>query len=442
MNLLQTSQCGVVTYDGDGVSDADEIPHSPGSNPNDPDDNGDPANCVTFKLTIGDISTSFSERWEAHFIDDKTGEPVIRHGNQGYGTPKTDDYALVKGKSFTYWLKWTDTNGTGDDFDYQFLFNDADDEGLRQGLYATGPFIIEDPDKLLTDLTHGHNGNPTLGKKGKIIVPGIAIRKQGTQVVPESGLVVLASDTLEFAIAPYYFGKTTTMENEITWQYRQMQHDGSYASWQGFPSNVGKGTTFSTTMDGGIYQIRANIGGTMLEYTWQKDEDTNVGSRKKGQPDHIGVCDKQWQLNVRHEALSFLGSTMYATATAAPAQYGFSGIPADRNKCNIFVAHRCVAAGVPVPAINHGSTGLRNFPPSANQWANEPIPTAIAGWLLLNTSPSQPGYVAAHPVLPEGPGHCGIVDYDGMWISAGASGNVNRKWDGRASTSRYRRYQP
>ena len=71
-------------------------------------------------------------------------------------------------------------------------------------------------------------------------------------------------------------------------------------------------------------------------------------------------------------------------------------------------------------------------PPSANTWAGMPdisdpgAPYPIPGWTLLtdNAHP-QPGNVAASGFETGASGHCGIVDYDGQWISAGGK-NVNR----------------
>jgi len=48
---------------------------------------------------------------------------------------------------------------------------------FREGLYNTGPFFVEDPHNLLTHLTHGHDGDPTLGKTGKLIVPKVSVNE-------------------------------------------------------------------------------------------------------------------------------------------------------------------------------------------------------------------------------------------------------------------------
>ena len=170
--------------DGDGVPDGVEVPHSKGSCPNDPDDDGNPDNCVTFKLTVGDPSISNSERWELHVTCDKTGKGIIRHCDQGFGTPGSAEYALVKGKSYTFKLRHAGTDPAyfdypNADYDWQCLINDSTAAGLCQGLYNTGPFIVEDPHNLLTHETQGNETNITLGKKGKIHVMGVGFMTGG-----------------------------------------------------------------------------------------------------------------------------------------------------------------------------------------------------------------------------------------------------------------------
>lgn len=69
--------------------------------------------------------------------------------------------------------------------------------------------------------------------------------------------------------------------------------------------------------------------------------------------------------------------------------------------------------------------------------------TDIDNWTLLTTPYPQPGFIVGHPSA-SGPGHVGIVDYDGHGIGAGSvSGTVNKKYglflDG---TSGFRKYEP
>jgi len=170
--------------DGDGVLDGDEVPSSPGSDPADPDDGGDPDNCVTVLLTVGDPSPSLSERWEMHITDVATGR-TRRHCDLNFGQPGTNEYALVKGKEYKFTLKWIATNlpdPPGPDYDWCCLIDDSIVPGLRFDRYNGYPYIVEDPDNLLTELTHGEdpifgggNHDRTLGKEGRIIVPKVEV---------------------------------------------------------------------------------------------------------------------------------------------------------------------------------------------------------------------------------------------------------------------------
>ena len=129
------------------------------------------AKTYIFALTVGDPSSSQSERWEVHFTNDQTG--ITRHHcDQGYGTPKTDFYSFVKGRTYTFTVVWTGTNrgDPGPDYDYQFLIDGSDSPGVRLDSFG-GAYIIEDPDQLLTHLTDGGPVNPTLGRVMKLIVP-------------------------------------------------------------------------------------------------------------------------------------------------------------------------------------------------------------------------------------------------------------------------------
>ena len=67
---------------------------------------------------------------------------------------------------------------------------------------------------------------------------------------------------------------------------------------------------------------------------------------------------------------------------------------------------------------HHGRFNVRDWPPLANEWANEMF--QIQGWYVVSAQDfPQPGYVAIRP--SNGPnGHMGILDFDGMEISAQA----------------------
>ena len=127
------------------------------------------------KLIVDDPSSSNSERREMHVFDAQTGRK-LRHCDEGFGTPGTKEYALVKGKTYTFKIKHVGTNRSDDDgpdYDWQCLINGSADAGLREDLHNTGPFIVEDPGDLLTQLYNGSDVNAAAGKEGKIIVPKI-----------------------------------------------------------------------------------------------------------------------------------------------------------------------------------------------------------------------------------------------------------------------------
>lgn len=160
--------------DGDGAWDGVEVPHSPGSNPNDPDDFGNPSNCVTLSLTVGDPSGSNSERWKFVVADAESGTEVICHVDDGFGTPGTKEYSLVKGKCYDGRVDWVASSQSSPDYDWQALVNGSAADGLYAGLYGTGCFEVEDPAFLLTSETHGDASNVAQGREIGINVYGIA----------------------------------------------------------------------------------------------------------------------------------------------------------------------------------------------------------------------------------------------------------------------------
>jgi hypothetical protein len=197
--------------DGDGVRDGDEVPHSPGSCPCDPDDEGNPANCVTLSLTVGDPSSSNSERWNFEVFEVATGKAVVRHCDDGFGTPGSAEYALVKGKAYTFKLRWVATDPEYDDtpkpdYDWQALINDSARAGAREGLYGTGAFIVEDPDRLLTDEKHGNEFDITVGKTGRIIVPRIVTETVATSPPNRARKTIGVGEEVSLTLLPDTLG--------------------------------------------------------------------------------------------------------------------------------------------------------------------------------------------------------------------------------------------
>jgi hypothetical protein len=151
---------------------------------------------VTLRLTVGDPSGSESERWNLDIFEEATGRAVYHHCNPSFGTPDSAEYSLVKGKAYTFKLRWvaTDPAYTGTpkpDFDWQALINDSARAGVREGLYGTGAFIVEDSYGLLTEERHGDEFDITIGETGRIIVPKV-------EITPSVATVTEGADSGDF----------------------------------------------------------------------------------------------------------------------------------------------------------------------------------------------------------------------------------------------------
>jgi len=240
-------------------------------------------------------------------------------------------------------------------------------------------------------------------------------------------------------------------EDEPKWFYQQLSSDGSWGNWIQF-GGLAQGTNYvHETTQSGIFRVKAilTIGREPFgERVYERTTDELFGPGTSGTPDAFGVVDTQMQIAIRNAAKGFLGSTNYPRNGVVAAEYGFPEYEEGTFKCNIFVAHRAVQAGANVPAIN----GIpATYPPLANEWAGtEDTHPFIAGfqndienWFLMtNPTHPQPGMIVAHP-SQTGPGHVGIVDYDGNGIGAGVSGIVNKRYpDFLDGTSGFRRYDP
>ncbi|MBQ3749599.1 MAG: hypothetical protein II863_19480, partial [Kiritimatiellae bacterium] len=241
---------------------------------------------------------------------------------------------------------------------------------------------------------------------------------------PDDGLVVLRGTPVAVSLdcEPQGAGSRLT----TLWHTRRLRSDGSHEPWQLAGPNYAGAAAVLTPNAGGVYQVRAlasvSGGGTdERHYVWEADENPETGRKKAGDLKAFGVCDEQWQIDLRNCAKAYLGSTQYPRNAAVNAQYGYSEIPRGAWKCNIFLAHSIMRVGLSVP---HNNTLLNVYPPVANDWANG---TGIDGWMFLGRNVYvQPGYIVGHPATT-GSGHCGIVDFDGIAIAAGEH-NVNRRY--------------
>ncbi len=250
--------------DGDLVFDGVEVPHSPGSCPNDASDGGNPTNCVTLKLTVGDPSGSNSERWTLDVYEQPSGRAVIRHCDDGFGTPGWAEYSLVKGKAYTFEMRWvaTDPEYTGTpkpDFDWQAKINDSVEVGAREGLYGTGAFIVEDADALLTEETHGNDENTTLGKEGKIYVPKIVTETVAEQPTNRARKTVGVGEEIILKVLP------DSLEN-VTWT--KTNGDGDL--------EFGESVVFTAPDHEGLTTLAVNCQGMSMPVTFSVIEPDNV----------------------------------------------------------------------------------------------------------------------------------------------------------------------
>ncbi len=281
------------------------------------------------------------------------------------------------------------------------------------------------------DATNAVEKATTVVRVGDVLLPS----------APADGLVVLTNTPVAMLLDCEPAGSGSFLST--AWHTRRLKSDGSYDEWQLAEYNLHGASIVLTPLLGGIYQIRALAsvaagGADERFYVWEADENPTTGLKKRGKIKAFGVCDEQWQIDLRNCAKSFIGSTAYLELTDVPAQYGFSASPGrnDAYKCNLFVAHRAVQSGLSVPAI-HGRL-WRAHPPLANEWGDRSF--AIQGWLCIDLSfCPQPGYISSDPAPAGMPGHVGIVDFDGQGISAGMN-NVNRFFKACGSHATLRKY--
>jgi len=268
---------------------------------------------------------------------------------------------------------------------------------------------------------------------------GLTVIRVGNVQLPSApvdGLIVLTNTPVAMQVECEPQGAGSFLDT--TWHTRRLKSDGSFEEWQ-LASYAHHGSSFSYTPSlGGIYQVRAlasvEAGGVdERTYVWDIDEDTETGLNKRGAVKMFGICDAQWQIDVRNAAKAQMGSTAYLESVYLPASHGISSFPWGRYKCNAFVAHMTQEAGVGLPVM-HGT--FSSYPPLANELANATF--VIPNWpAIASTDFPQPGYVAAEHGSENG--HCGIVDFDGQGISAGML-NVNRRMDACTAGTTHRKF--
>jgi len=264
------------------------------------------------------------------------------------------------------------------------------------------------------DTTNSIESAMTVVRVGDVVLP----------TAPADGLVVLTNTPIAMLVDCEPAGAASLLST--TWHTRRLKSDGSYDEWQLAEYNHHGASVVFTPSLGGIYQVRALAsvaagGADERFYVWDVDENQMIGLKKHGDIKAFGVCDEQWQIDLRNQVLTYVGLPQYTKAGVVAAQYGFSEFGRHSWKCNVFVAHSAVRAGLAMP---HNRHWLNVYPPVANDWANG---TGIEGWSYLGRDVYlQPGYVAGHPATM-GSGHCGVVDFDG-WVVAAGEHRVNRRY--------------
>ena len=230
----------------------------------------------------------------------------------------------------------------------------------------------------------------------------------------------------------------------VSWCDAKLLADRTYTDWRNWRTY---GRKVSRTMgESGVFAIkaRAQFPGpqwTDVKYVWTEDEDQTIGFRRAGDVNHVGVASTQAQLDLREAARAGLGDTDYALTAQLPARNGFSAVGGGSWKCNAFVADMAIAAGLTVPVLHRTGVAIlyeKCYPPVANEWANGSV--SIDGWKYLGKGVCpEPGLIVGHPASV-GPGHVGIVDFDGEGIAAGKE-KVSRRYkrflDGTSGFNRY-----
>jgi len=364
------------------------------------------------------------------------------------------------------------------DFGYWVNGDVVDLSTLVSGYYNIWPIDINNSGAMIATAVGDDDGS----NHNVLLLPDdIAIKKKGDPNPPPersgtNGVVVKVGDVLEIALDPTWFDKDSQFQNLITWQFRPLRGDGNWgwggegtsssgdeAGWQSFGDNA-TGTTFEyTTQFGGIFEVRAIIKSenTTQKILYVRHSKDSTGTHASGlfqgflydvgSPNFFGVVSTQKQLDVLLMARSCIGKDNWNMAYSVTIGTGLTLGPGI-DLCNVFLYQVFNDyEGVPIPLRSDNS-----HPPGAHDWWDANY--SMAGWPWdIGNDAVEPGMAVARsiPIIPRG--HCGILDYDGAWISAPgkAHSTVNRAANIRDgdpdstilgfSTPRasyYREYQP
>ena len=271
----------------------------------------------------------------------------------------------------------------------------------------------EETDIDVCEMPRWRSSSLTVVQVNDVVLPG----------APNDGLVISTGTSVALDLELFPEGADELLS--VIYRVRRLRGNGAYTDWEYAAGNYGGTGAIYNPSEGGIYQVQALAGlcwGAEEEryYRWQDYSDYVRGVKVLGEMKAFGVCDSEWQKSVRNSAKSYLGDSSYGFASTVGAHGGFSAVRSDSWKCNIFVAHRLVDCMLPVPVVHHGRLGNKDWPPLANEWGNDSF--EILNWEILELLEfPQPGMVVVQPSA--GPnGHMGIMDFDGMAISAQAQG--------------------
>jgi hypothetical protein len=336
-------------------------------------------------------------------------------------------------------------------------------EGARHSTSGTGDGGESGKVVLMTSLAE-----PGYFNKSDLMPVDVNVYKKD-EIPDPNGVLVKKGDTVVYELTGTSESQTSLPAASTTWEYQQLKGDGSFDSWETFG---GSGPSIENTEShAGIFKIRVKLatgtGTTYLDYTRKADAKFATNSSglyneelRAGRPDFVGVARGDVHFKIAKEARSKLGSTAWAKNTAIDIIPGQSA-PAGAFKCNVFDYHIGNPVGAKIPWL-----WRTQYIPRAHEWddVSWSIPDTRQDWYIdhpddpwpppsppdragqtpappyinpaseewTQDSAPEPGFVVSNAnhrydlgPLDFGNGHCGILDYDGAWISAGTA-NVNK----------------
>ena len=251
---------------------------------------------------------------------------------------------------------------------------------------------------------------------------------------PSSGVCVLKNSSVNVSLKtlPEFYSLVN-----VEWYTAQRRYDKEYDSWvKKLDGSLNSALCMDTP---GIFAVKARlicgVQSNETVYVHKEDEPycaaikEDLGPCIAGEGNHIGVARSAGLLRLRNTALGHLGLAEYGKDMFLESKNGFSKVDEGKWKCNRFVADIAIEAGFQIQHNESSHWFGGAYPPIANDWAKG---WRIGEWIRLNTVYPEPGFLAARH-NPKGPGHCGIVDYDGWVISArpdGVGRNAEKMLDG------------